>query len=381
MPPLSRRLLLAFASTAVFSSFAAPGAAQAATPRLRLGLMGGFAPGQLRAVASAGVERTLLEVRWDLAQPAEGRFDQDYLAGIRDEAVAMRAAGLTVSLNTGLMDAPAWFLAKPGARYKNSAGREYTDLPIPNLVFGIKHRPFVQSYLNGLFAAIGKDFDLVRVGGGIMGELSYPYEIAADGSARYDWWAFDSAAMTHNPVRNWRPGQPSPNREASRFLTWYLNSLVTSQNWQISSLRRAGYAGDVAVLYPSYGMRPGDAAAAAAGNLAGGTSPEVNGEIQRGYDFARQIAGLKDSRAVVYGTWGDDPRPVSYLAGLARRYGRRMMAENGGGCGVEAICRGVLTAVENGLDTYWVVRAGDVLGSATTSGAWERLISTWRSVR
>ena len=83
------------------------------------------------------------------------------------------------------------------------------------------------------------------------------------------------------------------------------------------------------VLYPSWGIRPGQASLAVAGNLAGTTSAELNGEIQRGFDFARQVGAITDRGVVVTSTWldadgsrddGADQRywsPVHYLASLA----------------------------------------------------------------
>ena len=55
----------------------------------------------------------------------------------------------------------------------------------------------------------------------------------------------------------WRPGDPSPRGEARKFLGWYLDMLTRYQNWQVRALRRS-YDGPVAMLYASWGMRPGD---------------------------------------------------------------------------------------------------------------------------
>ena len=57
------------------------------------------------------------------------------------------------------------------------------------------------------------------------------------------------------------------------------------------------------MMYPSWGIRPGQIDAAVADQLAGKTSAEVNGELPRGFDFARFIHGITDPDVIVYCTW------------------------------------------------------------------------------
>ena len=92
---------------------------------------------------------------------------------------------------------------------------------------------------------------------------------------------------------------------------------------------RSNYGGNLMLLYPSWGIRPGQIEEAVGANLRGTTPAERNGEIQRGLDFARQIASITDSGVIVTTTWlnadasgdeGPDQRywsPVKYLAQLA----------------------------------------------------------------
>jgi hypothetical protein len=95
-----------------------------------------------------------------------------------------------------------------------------------------------------------------------------------------------------------------------------LDKLTEFQNWQIAALRQAGYQGTAAVLYPSWGMRDGDFEEAVMTNLAGTSSPEINGEIQRGYDHRRHVQGLTDATVAKWGTWAEEPATLSWLASL-----------------------------------------------------------------
>jgi len=131
---------------------------------------------------------------------------------------------------------------------------------------------------------------------------------------------------------------------------------------------REHYGGRLAVLYPSWGLRTGQLDAAVEKDLSGFTSPELNGEIQRGHDFARHIAGLPDrevrtSRVVVYTTWldaspefGDDGgqnqsswSPVHFLAVPAEERGRALgvWGENTGWGSIDE-----MTLCFDRLDTY-----------------------------
>lgn len=348
-----------------------PGTAHAAertVDGVALGIIGNYDDADLtRLHDSGGAADALVELSWAQAEPVEGRYDEAYLTSVRTRIATLRAMGYTISFNTGLHEAPAWLLAKPGARYVDQHGRAYTDSPEPNLVFGKNLRPTAQRYLKKIFASFGTDFSLVRVGGGHWGELTYPFQVdPRTGRLRNLYYAFDVNAKKTNPAPRWLPGQQSANGQAGRFLTWYLNSLAGYQNWQIAALRTAGYQGRTAVLYPSWGMRTGDFERAVATNLAGTSSPEINGEVQRGYDAARQIRALKDRNTAVYGTWGENNDTVAYLAGLARAKGLPAMAETSHVCTPEQLPTVMEQAAQNKLAALYVVRLGadDIIGSA-----------------
>lgn len=287
----------------------------------------GVEPADLRR---RGVTTVLAEVFWDAAEPTPGRFDEGYLAFTRHQVQRLRAAGLGVVLNLGVYQAPAWVLARPGARPTDQDGRPWTATPQPDLVFDQALRPLAEAYLDRVFAELGTDFVAVRAGAGPNGETGYPgARDASTGAFASRYFAFSLAAQAVDPVPGWLPGQPSPHGEAARFYAWYVDSLVDVENWEVAAVRRH-YAGPVPVLYPSYGLRPGDREAAVAGDLSGGTGAERNGEVSRGYDHARLVDGLTDPHSGVWGTWAEFPTTLEFLAGLARAKGLPLYAESSG---------------------------------------------------
>jgi hypothetical protein len=134
----------------------------------------------------------------------------------------------------------------------------------------------------------------------------------------------------------------SPHGEARAFASWYMDRLAGYAAWQAKTVR-ASYGGRLMVLFPSFGVRPGQLDRAIAGNLSGATSAEKNGETQRGYDVSRQVGALNALTGIVLTTtWLDCPfgsdtstsqvdwRPVHYLAYLAGQHGMAVYGENTG---------------------------------------------------
>lgn len=105
---------------------------------------------------------------------------------------------------------------------------------------------------------------------------------------------------------------------------------------------RTVYPGTLAMMYPSWGIRPGQVDLAIESDLEGSTNPEINGELQRGFDFERFVAGIRDQRVALYTTWleapfGDDTSsdpadwtPGHYLAHLASAKDLEVWGETSG---------------------------------------------------
>lgn len=299
---------------------------------------------------AAGVDAQVVRLSWREWYPKEGVTNASYVGRKKEELAKLRAAGFTPVLTLGLHDTPPWVHENyADTRYVDQFGREYLgdtfvggrpiDNGDANLIFNDQLRGLASSWTKEVFSELGTDFYAVRLGGGRWGELTYPP--ATYGGKSNLYWSFDANARARNPAPGWTPGNPSPNGEAKKFLEWHLASLAEYQNWQVGMVREAGYGGRAMMLYPSWGIRPGQAAAAAAANLSGTTSAEKNGEVQRGFDFERQVKAVSDGKVVVTTTWLDaplayasvnNPTPVEYLSGLAKGHplGLEVYGENTG---------------------------------------------------
>ncbi|MEZ0215916.1 MAG: hypothetical protein ACAH89_02155, partial [Rariglobus sp.] len=309
--------------------------------------------------------QVVLSVSWDRFEPTPGAPSSAYVRQLRADLTTYRQAGLGVVLDTGIQYPPAWLLQLPDARYINQHGDTFTDarpgMNVANSVFNAAVRTRQAAHLRNLFRELGTDWAAVRLGGGWYGELNYPPATFAQKTNCY--WAFDPiaqgqkpglpAGLTACPVPGWKPGKTSPDHaSARRFLDWYLASLQNYHDWQITTVRSL-YAGPLMMMYPSWGIRPGQLEPAIISDLAGLTSPEKNGELQRGFDFARFIGGIRDPQVWVHCTWidskpgwsdetgADEARwsPVHYLSALARRHSPALAvsAENTGGGGPEIL--------------------------------------------
>jgi len=264
-----------------------------------------------------GLRVAVIPVIWERFEPRRGVFDPAYIRELNQKKESLRKLGYQLQLDPGVQYPPAWIFSLPDARYRNQFGELFkTDEPgasLPNVVFNAEIRKEIGRYFSELFMQLGTDWDYVRLGCGKFGELNYPASKSGPNSNCY--WAFDDLAqgkktglpdgISSCPVTGWIPGISSPEHESARkFIEWYLDALKNYQAWQIATVRR-DYAGDICLLYGSWGVRPGWIASAVKKDLAGFTGPEKNGEIQQGFDWARMIGDIKDSKVIVYCTWVD----------------------------------------------------------------------------
>jgi hypothetical protein len=168
-----------------------------------------------------GVRATTLELHWFHYEPQEGVYDIAYVARMQQRLQALKAQGWVVQLVPGYQYVPSWvFENYPDMRYVNQYGEAYTpaagSFNVINAPFNPQARTLIARYLQRIFEDFdAADFDSVRVGGGVQGELRYP---PPDWNGRHNaYWAFDVYAQDPavsgiaTDVAGWRPGiDPNP---------------------------------------------------------------------------------------------------------------------------------------------------------------------------
>lgn len=323
--------------------------------------------GVLQATASraadlraAGMQLAVCELAWSRFEPSPGKVDPAYVAEIKDKIAAFRQAGQQLILDPGIQYPPAWLLDLPGSRFVNQYGDAFLNKSpgknIANAVFNAAIRQRMAGYYALVFRELGSDFFAVRLGGGWYNELNYPPAKFRDHTNCY--WAYDPIAQGRSPglpegvlpcpVPGWKPGTPGAPESARRFAEWYMESLRNYHDWQIASVHGL-FPGRLMMMYPSWGIRPGQLDAAISANLSGTTPAESNGEIPGGFDFSRYIQGISLPGIIVHTTWvdadpgfgddfGPDPAgwsPLHFLSSLARQHSPPLpvSAENTGGGG------------------------------------------------
>lgn len=380
-------------ATASQAHLSSQGVLSVMAPRLLLSVIGNTGT-NLRAEQDAGIGAKVLRISWRDYMPSEDHTSEAYVQSKRAEISELQREGFQVVVDLGLHDPPKWLHKNyANSYYVNQYGQKYLgDGPIDNgeanLVFNLNLRAAAESYLKRIFSDLGTDFVAVRLGGGRWGELTYP-------PAKYEahnncYWGFDANALKQSPVPGWIPGQPAPAQEAARFLNWYLDTLVGFQNWQVSAVRQS-YLGTIMMLYPSWGIRPGQLEEAVNHGLRGSTSAEINGEIQRGFDFARQVRAISDAGIVVSTTWLDadssgdstaDQRvwsPVKYLSSLASSHPLKLQlhGENTGQGDVRAMRASAQQMVRyNLIGMSWYREEELMSGRYATLADYQRIIGS-----
>lgn len=309
-------------------------------------------PASVSTISDAGLNRAVVSVSWRLYEPEQGRTDPAYVAQIASLVAQLRARGVGVVLDPGLQYPPDWVFRLPGAtRFRNQYGVNWTGstpdgTAVANAVFDPAVRRAEASFLGRVAADLGgRSFTAVRVGGLLSGELRYP---PADDGAGHDdsLWYFDASARSAAPVPGWRPGHGT-QAQAQRELDAYLAAIAGYERWLLATTASYFPTGQLPVLLPGWGLRPGQLAAALADGLDGRSRAEQGGMLASGEDWPQQVAVLaRQPRALAYTTWLDAEAdgtstqlisPVQYLVQLAAQDRVPVAGENTGQPSVSAL--------------------------------------------
>jgi F5/8 type C domain len=205
---------------------------------------------------SSDVSMAMLEYNWASFEPSPGVINASYLATMKSELAAYKAAGMKVTLGLGLQNPPAWVLALSNGTYVDQTGAHSTEA---NFVFSAAVRQAAAAYLKNVAANIPlSNFYAIRLTSGGDGEMLYP------GGGAY--WAFDkgaltgnglAAGMTPNPDPNWTPGKSGLSQaQIDAWVNWYVGGLDKVTNWQMQTLAGLGFNGSYETVTPGSGTRP-----------------------------------------------------------------------------------------------------------------------------
>ncbi len=206
--------------------------------------------------ASSDVSMAMFEYNWASFEPSPGVISSSYLATMKSELAAYKAAGMKVTLGLGLHNPPAWVLALADGTYVDQTGAHSTEA---NFVFSAAVRQAAATYLKDVAADIPlSNFYAIRLASGGDGEMLYP------GGGTY--WAFDNAAltgnglaagMTRNPDPKWTPGTAGLSQaQIDAWVNWYVGGLDNVTNWQMQTLTSLGFNGYYETVTPGSGTRP-----------------------------------------------------------------------------------------------------------------------------
>jgi hypothetical protein len=240
----------------------------------------------------AGVTGAMFEFNWASFEPTNGGFSASYLATMRSELAAYRAAGMHVTLGLGTEDAPSWVSSLANSTYVDQNGNVSSEA---DWVFSAAVRSAAQTYFNKIAADFPlTDFWAIRITSGGDPEMLYP----GDGT----YYAFNPSAltgkglpagMTANPFPRWKPGTAGLTQaQINTWVNWYIGGLDNVTNWQMQTLSSLGFTGYYETVTPGSGTRPDDLTQTEKANLSNDGTTGVGAVWDRYYAMLPDTANV-----------------------------------------------------------------------------------------
>jgi hypothetical protein len=311
---------------------------------------------KMQACKAAGCTHVVVQVTWAWFQANPGdTFWGPNVTAMNDIIGYASSVGLKVILSMGHQYIPDGFWTGL-PKFKDQGGSEYlpasgTGLRVGDYVWSQTARTTLSAYYTTLISFLSPAsiaaISAIRLGGGYYNELHYPPN-GGNGSDvnTVHYWGYSAAAqagtdlatgMSVCPYPGYTPYSGTPSQDAP-WVTWYLSSLALYAKWQVDVLRAAGWAKELLMLHPGFGLRSNWT----------GSEYAYRVELAEGDDWGRQMdAYLSDPLVYPYSTWVDavhayppDPWGVDsntaawgklYLLALARGLNTHLMGENTGG--------------------------------------------------
>ena len=209
-------------------------------------------PGHTQAESNNGVKAAMVELEWDAVEPQHGVWDNTQLNGWKQEVLAHKAAGRTVTLGLGTHYTPQW--AFDDLRNTRGVDRYGNDCHDLNVVYSYDARQEIRDYIDHVMTYMGPgNIDAVRLTTGGNGEL-----MMSDDT----YCAFGYIGVTK--LRNSQPstGQPGTNATTAQhkaWADWYVRSIADAADIQANELRASnhlGWHGRIEYIMPGSGVRP-----------------------------------------------------------------------------------------------------------------------------
>jgi hypothetical protein len=257
--PGRRWIFLALACTAALSGCQLP-----ATPSSSGEVFGVLIadPSHLASDRAAGVTLAVRDLSWKKWEPTRGQMNATYRSQEMATVKQFRAAGMTIVIDLGLNDAPAWATALADGQMRDQAGNLSS---VPNFTFSNSVRTAADQYIHNVVNALGT-VAAYKIGYSATDEALFPTPIGNG------FWAYDKAAqgadanlpsgMSPSPMPGWVPtastwnGQSVTNPQVANWYSWYTGSLARGLNWEMQQLQSAGHTGMFEVAWPGDGANP-----------------------------------------------------------------------------------------------------------------------------
>jgi len=323
-------------------------------------------PPQFAEIAKNGFSHIMIPMHWDTLQLSAGAaLDPTALADVNTQITNAKAAGLKVQTEFSIQYPPSWVTGGGVPPFVNETNGTWgagngSGMDVRDWVWTAVGRNYVADFFTKCLAGVNlANIDSIRMGGLHYNELHYPNT--------GNWWGFGNAAQTGTgrtsdtttcPVPGLVPYGTANAAQTAQFIAWYLASLKAFMLWQITQIR-AGYAGDLFMMHPGFGLRPDFAVTDAGYKTDASEGTDTNGMMAA-------YAGM--ARVYPHGTWTDGIHPYGidltttkntaawyFFMQNAKKYGfSRISGENtGSNSDTDALRVFEIDAVPAGMTDPW----------------------------
>lgn len=236
---------------------------------------------------NSGLRQVGHECFWNRMELADGVWNPTEIAWKQKERDAFLAAGMSLVLEPGLHEPPAYVSGLPNAAFVSQTGATSGM----NVIWSTDVRARVERYIRKLASVLDfSKYYAIRLGGAGDVEVLYP------GSNLF--WAYDPVAQAACPYPGWAPGNASlTTAQVTAWYAWYLDSLIGEIAWRRDLFRSLNFTGAFHLVMPGVGAVPIVAQAALASGLT--QYADVMGRGAAWYDLLSRLTGTMGAGGLV----------------------------------------------------------------------------------